>query len=61
MSGWFWIALVIATLLAVGAWTDWKRRHSGGGTGDTPGEARRDAQAGGHTHQPSDGGGMPGS
>jgi cobalamin synthase len=54
MNGWIWVAIVIAVLLAIGGWTDWRRRHFGGGQGDTPGDARRDAQA---RHNP--GGGAP--
>lgn len=45
MSGWIWIVIVVGVLLAIGAWTDWRRRHSGGGSGDTPGEARGSANA----------------
>jgi len=60
MNGWIWIAIVIAVLLAIGGWTDWQRRHSAGGDGDTPGHARRDAQARGDMNNPTGGGGVGG-
>jgi len=50
MNGWMWTTIILAILLAIGGWTDWQRRYSTGGDGDTPGEARRDAQARGHMH-----------
>ena len=56
MSGWIWIAIVVGVLLAAGAWTDWHRRHSGGGRGESPGEARRNADARGDMHFPPGGG-----
>jgi hypothetical protein len=58
MSGWVWVAIVVVVLLAVGGWTDWRRRYSGGGRGDTPGEARRGAQARGDMNNPTSGGGV---
>jgi hypothetical protein len=60
MSGWVWIAIVVLVLLAIGGWTDWQRRYSSGGNGDTPGQARRDAQARGDMHSPTGGDGMGG-
>lgn len=47
MSGWVYIAIFVGLLLAVGAYTDWRRRYSTGGiAGRRPYDARREAQAG---------------
>lgn len=57
MSGWIWLLIVVGILLAIGAWTDWQRRHSGGGNGDTPGDARRSADARSDLHGGGNGAG----
>ena len=48
-----WTTIILAILLIIGGWTDWQRRYSTGGNGDTPTQARRDAQARHHMYGPA--------
>jgi hypothetical protein len=62
MSGWIWVVLVLGLLLSIGLVTDWRRRHSGGGSVDNPGTGSHPGgtgHTGGHGCGGGCGGGSP--